>query len=349
MADKNGSDVHASGRARCLLIIPTSFYSYARILSNELVANGYEVTVANDEYPEGFAGKTIGKFLPLLSVYLTRRAFRRRGFLEADYSLAIVVKGRGVDSGLIGELRARCERIVGYNFDSFDYNRAALRWAGSVQRFCTFDYRDGRSMRIPIVELFSSLPPSADTKRIRYRFSAVMRNYSDRLRYLDRVLGGRDLQTCFIHIYESSRLMAAVNFARNPILYLRYRRFISFQPLPYAEFCRVLAASEYTIDCSHRKQRGVTMRCFEALDARTKVITNNRWLLESRYFNDSNSIVYSGSDPQELLKDRLLSLDGRVPRRARRSSMDFLNELTGGLSRRPVEDAHRAEFSEART
>ena len=37
---------------RYLLILPRGFYGFAKVLASALQRRGYEVTTANDEYPE---------------------------------------------------------------------------------------------------------------------------------------------------------------------------------------------------------------------------------------------------------------------------------------------------------
>ncbi len=119
-------------------------------------------------------------------------------------------------------------------------------------------------------------------KQVRYEVSAVVRNHSGRLRYVDRVLRTLRPSSTFISIFELNLFTFAFNFARNPRLYWKYRRHISFKPLPYADYTRVMAESEFTIDYAHDTQTGITMRCFEAVNSKTKIITNNPYMHAAR-------------------------------------------------------------------
>ena len=44
-------------RGKALLIFPQSFYSFADVIRKGLVDMGYEVVLANDEYPQNMLGK----------------------------------------------------------------------------------------------------------------------------------------------------------------------------------------------------------------------------------------------------------------------------------------------------
>lgn len=286
----------------CLLILQRSFHSFEKSLTAALQAKGYTVTVANDEYPTGFFGKVMGKLqFPLIFLY-TIHIVRKNFLKDRSYDLAIIIKGRGVSSRLVNEMKGHVTKIIGYNWDSFKNNRAPLRWFKSVTKFCTFDYDDAKRFSIPYVELFSSLP-MIENKGINYDLSAVGRNYSNRLEYIDKVLKILNPSKSFIHVYEQNPFDVLKNFLKSPRLYVKYFRYIHFKPLEYNEYMSVMSLSEFTIDYAHHKQTGITMRCYEALSMKTKVISNNPVMLESPYFNLSNHIYFPLTGAGEKLKD----------------------------------------------
>ena len=175
---------------RCLLILPRGFYGFASVLTRGLATLGFETTVANDEYPESLFGKVISKLGLRLSQAITRRHLNRQVLSGQHYDLILVIKGRGLDAKSAALLTLHGRTVVGYHFDSFRFDRGPSRWRTSLPRVCTFDYRDAAEQGLPVVELFTSMPAVATAPGPRrYRVSAVLRNHSQRLAYLDQVLG----------------------------------------------------------------------------------------------------------------------------------------------------------------
>jgi hypothetical protein len=317
-----------AARPRCLLVLPRTFYGFAAVVERGLRELGYEVETANDEYPESLLGKLMSKLGLSISLTLTRRALTR--LLQGrQFDLLIIIKGRGLDAAMAAELRRHARHAVGYHFDAFRYDAGPARWVHELPRVCTFDYRDAAEHQLPVVELFSSLPDAPPATERPYRISAIMRNHSQRLAFLDRVLRATGEQDAFIHIFEANAFTFVANFLRHPRLYLKYRRYISRRSLPYAEYVKVLSGSQFTIDYAHPSQTGITIRSFEALSAGTRIITNNPYVLRSVTFEGSGAIVLGPGDTGQGLLQRMQALAG-VPSVARRRSVtDFLHELIG--------------------
>jgi len=313
---------------RALLIFPQGFYAFADVIRAGLSLLGYDVIIANDEYPRSVVGKILGKLgaLGLLSA-ITDYVLARDFVDSKQYELTVIVKGRGISRRLLRRLRRASTRIIAYNFDSFAYNPAPLRWLMDVDKYCTFDRVDARTHGLPLVELFSSLPADASPKTVKYDISAIFRNHSDRLSYLDGVLALLSGQRTFIYIFELNYITFAFNVIRSPRLYWKYRSFIHFKALPYTGYVAALRASNFTIDHAHPKQSGITIRCFEALGAQTKLITNNRFVTENPLFTQKNTIVFNEATSPEDLLFHVEALSENIPARQNRTVRDFLDEL----------------------
>ena len=324
-----------TARLRCLLILPRGFYSFVNVLTRGLAALGFETSVANDEYPESFFGKVISKLGLPLSHAITRKVLTRQYLAGQHYDLILLIKGRGLDAATVAALLQHGRHVVGYHFDSFRFDSGPARWRTSLPRVCTFDYRDAQAYGLPVVELFTSMPPvAAETLAAprRYKVSAVLRNHSQRLAYLDQALhalGPLPAEQTFLYIFEANALSFLANFLRHPRLYLKYRHAISRKPLPYEQYVAAIAGSALTIDYAHPKQTGITIRCFEALSAGTRLITNNPWVLRSPHFSSDNALVFDGVGDAAHLRQQLQALPAQPPAAMRRTVDDFLRELIG--------------------
>jgi hypothetical protein len=287
----------------CLLIIPKRFYSFEKIIGNALREKGYEVTVSNDEYPEGTLGKIMGKLqLPFL-FNITYKTITENYLKGKTYDIALIFKGRGISEKLIEEIKKSVKYIAAYNWDSFKYNPGPLKWYKSVSKYFTFDYNDADKYNLPALELFTSTTtPVAQEKEIKYDLSYVVRNHSERLKYIDEVLNILKPENVFIYIYEMNMFTFAANFAKNPRLYMKLQKYIFKKPLSYKDYTDAIKYSRFTIDYAHSDQTGITMRCFESIKVGTRLITNNKYMQRSDCFNDLNTIIFNlGDDPAALL------------------------------------------------
>lgn len=316
-------------RRKALLIFPVSFYSFTDVIIKALSAAGYDAVVANHEYPNNAIGKILGnlRIFWLLSA-VTERVIYREYIAGKRYDLVLIFKGRGLSRTLVEKLRQAAPRIVAYNFDSFGYNPSPLRWYKYVDKFCTFDYRDSEKYSIPLVELYSSTPAADDSpKQNRYDVSAILRNHSNRLKYLDAVLNALPHCKVFVYILELNILTFVLNCLKNPLLYVKYWSKIHFRSLPYAEYISVLENSNFTLDYAHPKQSGITSRCIEALSTRTKIITNNSFVKYNACFTDDNTIIFDGKTGVETVRKHFEWIKDSVPARRHRKVSDFLADL----------------------
>jgi hypothetical protein len=264
-----------------------------------------------------------------LARWWTRRTFGQRFLRGERWNLVVIIKGRGIGPELVADLKARSDRVVGYHFDALAYDRACERWCTAVDRVSTFDYHDAREKDWPLVELFSAQPAMTPPPPIRYRVSAIQRNHSQRLAYIDRVLRVLGADESFVFLFEQGLLSLAGNALRNPRLYWKWRKHISFSALPYDRYVAALAASDFTLDYAHPLQTGATMRCFEALAMGVKLITNNPYTVESPHFGEHNTIVHTLADAPCDLPAQVKELYGRRPAAVQRSSGQFLAEVIG--------------------
>lgn len=314
----------------CLLIIPKHFYSFKDHFKAQLESRGYIVIVANDEYPEGKLGLLLGKLKIPVQKKITYKRIVETFLKEQDYDLVVIFKGRGISPSLIEALKKCSKRIIGYNYDSFEFNSSPLNWMLQADKYCTFDIKNAQDKGVQLVELFSTLDKSklSEKKNAVYKFSAVFRNHSNRLKYLDKVVNHFDIkeEDIFIYIFEQNIFFKLINFLNSPLLYLKYRKWIYSDSLNYDDYLKSIRESIYTLDYAHPKQTGLTMRCFDALNMRTKIITNNRYIHSSPTFNGTQPIVYDMKTDQHMGD---VDFQNVLSTTKSRTIQDFMDELLG--------------------
>lgn len=286
----------------CLLITPLGFYSWHSTIANELSSRGFLVDLMNDEYPEGLFGVLLGNFFNTVSQKITQKKFN--DFFTQSYKrydLTIIFKGRGVSSELLETISLHSDRVVGYNFDSFNYFDKPLKWFKNIDSYKTFDFVDSAMYKLQRVDLFSDHRIDCIPEK-KIDISCVIKNHSDRLVYLDKIyaLLGEDI-IFKVFIYETNILTLFRNILQHPLLIFKWRKHIFFKGLNQAEYFKIMSTSKFTIDYAHPSQSGVTMRCFQAAACGTRVITNNDYVKETSSLNRDNFFIYKlGEDTKGL-------------------------------------------------
>lgn len=310
-------------------MMPNSLFYYPRELCRALEGMGYRVALANDEYPQNPLGKAIGKLDLTLSRWWTRRTVNRRFLSGRQWDLVLIIKGRGVGPELIRDLRRHSRRIVGYHYDALDYDRSTRRWSNLVDRISTFDPRDADQQGWDLVELFAACEPPPGSPEKRYLFSAILRNHSNRLIYVDRIARLLPGASTFVYFYEKDLLTLVVNFLRHPLIYWKWRQHIHSTPLAYEKFVEVVAASEFTIDYAHPRQTGCTMRSAEAQALGAKLITNKPRLGPNGGPASPGTLHCPDDFPAGRLPEQVARLTGTYPAKVERSVERFLAEVIG--------------------
>lgn len=275
---------------KCLLIMPLDFYSMASQMQAALKKCGYETTLCNDRYPNTTLTKIMWKIGITKALYQKTYSYIKNHFLQTNYDLCIIIKGYGVSTKLIDEIHKTCLVVIGYNFDSFAYNKRALKWYKRCDKFATFDYEDVVRYNLPLIELYSAIEILTPTEPKIYDLFVLQKVHSNRLKFLHKAITILNPQNAYIWLYESNRITAIKNFMHSPILYMKYSKYIHLTPMTYDKYSDYMRQSIFTLDYSHPKQSGITMRCFEALSCKTKIITNNTNVLNDGLFDDSTII-----------------------------------------------------------
>ncbi|MBR5637805.1 MAG: hypothetical protein IKW81_12840, partial [Pseudobutyrivibrio sp.] len=66
---------------------------------------------------------------------------------------------------------------------------------------------------------------------------------------------------------------------------------VSFEPFKPEEIRDMVKNSKAVIDLAHIKQQGLTMRTMETLGIKRKLVTNNIYLKDYEFYNESNDLI----------------------------------------------------------
>ena len=89
----------------------------------------------------------------------------------------------------------------------------------------------------------------------------------------------------------------------------------SFYPLSHSEIVEVFNASKVILDINHPQQYGLTMRTFECLGAKKKLITTNQSVKNYDFYNENNILVVDRNNitiDAQFFKTPYKDLDSRI-------------------------------------
>ena len=108
---------------------------------------------------------------------------------------------------------------------------------------------------------------------------------------------------------------------------VKWRKHFSFKALDYSSYIDMINRSVYTLDFAHPKQSGTTIRCFEALQCGTKIISNNKYILRNPAFNKNNVIIHPLNGNVEELYHFMQQKSKIKSKFKSRSINEFVDEL----------------------
>jgi hypothetical protein len=297
-------------------------------IAKEISSREYSVDVMNDEYPNSLFGLFLGNFFNLLVRKLTLKKFKNYFSSSGKrYDLIIIFKGRGMSMELLKLLSAHSDRVISYNWDSFGFFNEPLKWLKAVDSYKTFDFVDSVNYHLKRVDLFSECFFDSSLKKD-IDISCVIKNHSDRLLYLDRIFTALGSSYSFyVYVFEKNFLTLIRNLLRHPLLVFKWRKSIHFSSLDIDDYFNVLSSSKATIDFSHPRQTGITMRCFQASACGTRVITNNCYVKNTLSLDPDNFLVFELEDDEKGLFNFMEDCLSRRATVRYRGIVNFVDEL----------------------
>jgi hypothetical protein len=215
---------------------------------------------------------------------------------ELKFDFFFLNRGEIVPEFFLRELRKKqlnCKFILN-TWDSFANLNHPVTILRYFDRKYTFDANDAIEHQINFRPLFyldafknlNSLDKEFDILFLgtahsdRYIISKLVKRWAtenELLTFCYYYMHGR-LVYCFKKIFDKS--FGDFNF-----------RDLSFKPLKLSDIVRLYQKSSVILDVNHPLQSGLTMRTFEAIGAKKKLITTNRNISKYPFYNENNIFI----------------------------------------------------------
>lgn len=184
--------------------------------------------------------------------------------------------------------------FIFYTWDSFTNHTHPISILKYFDRKFTFDPEDARLYKINFRPLFY-LDSFKNLKNLPIKHNILFLGtaHSDRYKISSSIKNWalKSNLTCFCYYYMHGRLVYFYKkFFDKTFKDFNYNQ-LSFKSLKIEQIVKLYQESNVILDINHPNQKGLTMRTFEALGARRKLITTNKEVSKYPFYNEKNILI----------------------------------------------------------
>ncbi len=155
------------------------------------------------------------------------------------------------------------------------------------------------------------------TQPRKYDLMFVGTTHSERYRFIKNIAS--QIEKCggktFLYFFFQGKIMFYKYKITHPEMKNVKASDVHFKPMNKTELMNVYAQSSIIIDMQHPRQTGLTMRCFESLGAKKKLITTNDDIKNYEFYNSDNILIVDRQNPivpKEFIKTPYRELDDEI-------------------------------------
>lgn len=225
---------------------------------------------------------------------------------ETQYDFLFVNKGEVVPEFFLAKFQKEhpnCQCIF-YTWDSFSNNKNALSILRYFHKKFSFDSDDAVKYGLDFRPLFyldfykNTLPISKVAIKNDLLFLGTA--HSDRYRISSKIVdwcSNNNIKS-FCYYYMQGRFVYFYKkMFDNTFKEFNYKK-LSFESLQAEDLFKLYQNSKVILDINHPWQKGLTMRTFEAIGAKRKMITTNPEIKRYSFFNPNNILIIDREDIQ---------------------------------------------------
>ena len=297
-------DTRIDLQGKDILFLAPRFFSYEHEIAEEMRRRGAQVDWLPDRPLDTPLMTAVTRLHPQSILPIADKLYRRQlnNWGRKKYDLIFVLNGQTLSRALLAELRTCLPnaRFVLYMWDSI-VNRASLVEKLDLFDEClSFDPSSVAQYGMRLRPLFFS--PGFESESIpepQYHISFIGTAHTDRysiISSIDEALKPNIRR--FWHLYLQARWVYAVYRYTNRSFRGASLDDFRFNPLSGSAVRDIFKQSRAVLDVEHPRQTGLTMRSFETLGAKKKLVTTNFRVRELPFYSEQNILVIDRSNPQ---------------------------------------------------
>lgn len=290
---------------KTVLFIAPRFFGYEQDIARYLEEQGAVVDFLPDRPFESPLMIAVTRFARPAMIGAATAVHRRRvaAFGRRDYDLILVNNGQTVSKHFLRELRGHFPRakVLLYLYDSLANRSSVADNLALFDECFSFDPTDCQRFGMRFRPLFFSSGFEAAQPVEDIGVSFIGTAHTDRYPIVSRLregLPGETRRSAFWYLYLQAPWVYHVYRCTNPGFAAAPKTDFRFAPLAKSEVQAVFTRSRSVLDIEHPRQTGLTMRTFETMGARKKLITTNHRIRHYDFFDQRNVCVIDRERPQ---------------------------------------------------
>lgn len=325
---------------RALLIAP-KFFGYENEIRMGLERLGYVVDFLPDRPFGSSVAKAVFRLAPelVLPLVTSHNLKAIEGFGRTQYNLIFVVKGEGISSKIIRQLRAYNPnaKFVYYTWDNIkNMPSYAVDNLLLYDDAISFDALDSKAYGLRYWPLFflDGFDETAKKNSVpTIDLSFVGTVHSDRYKIISSIRESFLSSGAVFYVYPY--LQAKWLFYAKRVIDKSFREAdvadFKYSGLPKEMVQQCFKSSRAILDIEHPNQTGMTMRTFETLGAGKKLVTTNASVVETDFYSSQNVLLIDRKKEIKIPLDFLRGDVAPLPEAIRKkyNLSGWLNNVVG--------------------
>lgn len=282
-----------------VLFIAPSFHNLQQKIMKEMLSLGAEVDYF-DERPKNdfFTKATIRLKLDIFTKNKINKYYKNifASTGKKEYDFVFIINLETITFNLLDELRNQQSeaKFILYMWDSLELKSIPTKLLNIFDQTFTFDYKDAKDRNMNFLDLFycNEYIKTESSKKL-YDLCFIGTVHGDRFKILKEV----ELQSealglrTYYYLYMPSRILFFFRkFFDKKLNGLNYQD-VKFKSLNANDASKIMNQSRAVLDFSYKNQRGLSMRTFEVLASRSKLITTHERIMDYDFFYKNNIFI----------------------------------------------------------
>lgn len=323
-----------------VMLITPKYFIYDKIIKLELEKCGYSVDWFNDRPTDNIFMKSLLRIFPFLFKNAIKRYFKNVILYSAQknkYDYVFVVLGQIFTKKMIDALHQNLSKskFILYLWDSLDNFPLVKETINSYDKVYSFDYNDCDKYNLSFLPLFYNDADLNDSKSNEYDVCYIGTIKKGKIKYLNDMIPqlNKKYSHNYFYLYLQSKLVylyykiTSKEFRKNKISNFNFRT------KSYEENIEISKKSKIILDVPMSNQNGLTMRTFECLAYKRKLITTNKTIINYDFYRPENIYVYDGRFDFDniFFKSDYIEIDDKIVEKySLKKWIDTIFELDGG-------------------
>lgn len=282
-----------------VLFIAPSFHNLQQNIMDEMISLGADVDYF-DERPKNdfFTKATIRLKLDIFTKNKINSYYKNVFTItnKKIYDFVFLINLETITFSLLNELRKQQSdaKFILYMWDSLELKSVSTSLLDIFDQTFTFDYKDATERNMNFLDLFySNEYIKLENSKKLYDLCFIGTIHGDRFQILKEVKKQSEALELkiYYYLYMPSKILfffrKLFDKKLNGISYQDVR----FKSLSASDASKIMNQSRAVLDFSYKNQRGLSMRTFEVLATRSKLITTHKRIVDYDFYHKNNIFI----------------------------------------------------------